>query len=123
MVKGSFFAYARKLVQHQTELVRPVRVPPGPRDEADDAGKIVVGDVFVAGPEVLEDFKSYLRAVKIPFDEAKFKESADEIRRELEREIASALWGGEEGIRAYRRSDPVVAKALEVMPEAAKFIE
>ena len=79
--------------------------------------------MFVAGPEVLEDFKAYLRATKIAFDDARFKEAEEEIRRELEREIASALWGVEEGIRAYRRSDPVVAKALDVMPEAAKFVE
>ena len=123
MVKGSFFAYARKLIQHQTELAGRFVFPQDRGTKADAAGKIVIGDLFVAGPEVLEDFKSYLRAIKIPFDEVKFKESADEIRRELEREIASALWGVEEGIRAYRRSDPVVAKALEVMPEAAKFIE
>jgi carboxyl-terminal processing protease len=123
MVKGSFFAYARKLVQHQTGLAGRFVFPQDRGTNADAAGKIVVGDVFVAGPEVLEDFKSYLRAVKVPFDEAKFEESADEVRRELEREIASALWGVEEGIRAYRRSDPVVAKALVVMPEAAKFIE
>ncbi|MCJ7644589.1 MAG: hypothetical protein MUP28_08955, partial [Candidatus Aminicenantes bacterium] len=123
MVKGLFFAYARKFVQHQTELAGRFVFPQDRGMQADASGKIVVGDVFAAGPEVLEDFKSYLRAVKIPFDEAKFKEAGDEVRREIEREIASALWGVEEGIRAYRRSDPVVAKALEVMPEAAKFIE
>lgn len=123
MVKGSFFAYARKFVQHQTGLAGRFVFPEDRGTNADVAGKIVVGDIFVAGPEVLEDFRSYLRAAKIPFDEAKFGESANEIRRELEREIASALWGVEEGIRAYRRSDPVVAKALEVMPEAAKFVE
>lgn len=123
MIKGLFFAYARKFVQHQTELAGRFVFPQDRGTKADASGKIVVGDVFAAGPEVLEDFKSYLRAVKIPFDEAKFKEAGDEVRREIEREIASALWGVEEGIRAYRRSDPVVAKALEVMPEAAKFIE
>ena len=123
MVKGSFFAYARKLVQHQTGLAGRFVFPEDRGAKADVAGKIVIGDIFVAGPEVLEDFRSYLRTANIPFEEAKFAESAIEIRRELEREIASALWGVEEGIRAYRRSDPVVAKALEVMPEAAKFVE
>jgi carboxyl-terminal processing protease len=79
--------------------------------------------MFVAGPEVLEDFKAHARAAGITFEDAKFKEAEGEIRRELEREVSAALWGVEEGIRAYRRSDPVVAKALDVMPEAAKFTE
>ena len=79
--------------------------------------------MFVAGPEILADFKAYARAAGIAFEDARFKEAEGEIGRELEREVSSALWGVEEGIKAYRRSDPVVAKALDVMPEAAKFVE
>ena len=45
-----------------------------------------------------------------------------EIRREIEREMSSAIWGIEEGWRAFERKDPVILKALQMMPEAAKFL-
>jgi len=41
----------------------------------------------------------------------------------LEREIFSFVLGIEEGIKVYRKSDPVVLKAIEVLPEAATLIE
>jgi carboxyl-terminal processing protease len=122
MVRGAYFSYARKFTQRRTPLSSKF-VFPADKGEAGAAGKIVIGDMFVAGPEVLEDFKAHARAAGITFEDAKFKEAEGEIRRELEREVSAALWGVEEGIRAYRRSDPVVAKALDVMPEAAKFVE
>ncbi|MHB8095696.1 MAG: S41 family peptidase [Candidatus Aminicenantales bacterium] len=123
MARGAYFGYARKLTQHQTALSAKFVFPQDRGQAAATAGKIVVGQTFVVSPEVLEDFKSHIRTLKVAFDEAKFKDAEDEIKRELDREIASAVWGVEEGIRAYRRSDPVVAKALGVMPEAARFVE
>ena len=122
MVRGAFFGYARKFVQHQTELSH-MFIFPQDKDAQAAAGKILVGQTFAVTPQVIEDFKAYLLSIKVTPDEARFKEAGDEIRRELEREIASAIWGGEESTRVYRKSDPVVAKALEVMPEAAKFVE
>jgi carboxyl-terminal processing protease len=122
MVRGAYFGYARKFTQHRTAVSEKF-VFPGDKGQAVAAGRVVIGDTFVAGPEVLEDFKAFARAAGFAFEDARFKEAEGEIRRELEREIASALWGVEEGIKAYRRSDPVVAKALDVMPEAAKFDE
>jgi carboxyl-terminal processing protease len=122
MVRGAYFSYARKFTQHRTPLSAKF-VFPADKGGAGAAGKVVIGDTFVAGPEVLEDFKAHARAAGVTFEDDKFKEAEGEIRRELEREVSAALWGVEEGIRAYRRSDPVVAKALDVMPEAAKFVE
>ncbi len=122
MVRGAYFSYARKFTQHKTSVSEKF-VFPSDKSQAVAAGRVVIGDAFVAGPEVLEDFKAFARAAGIAFEEARFKEAEGEIRRELEREIASALWGVEGGIKAYRRSDPVIAKALDVMPEAAKFVE
>ena len=37
------------------------------------------------------------------------------MKRELEREIASTLWGQEDGWRAFERTDPQVLRALQVM--------
>jgi len=120
--RGAFFGYTRRLISHQTPLGKKFLFPEEMKAGADPAGKIQVGRLFVADPAVLEDFRGYVLEAKLPYDEAVFKKAEPEIKRELEREITSALFGVEEGWRAFERSDPVVLKALEVMPEAAKFV-
>jgi len=122
MIRGAYFGYARRFTEHRTPASAGF-VFPGDKKGDGTAGKVLIGDAFTAGPGILEDFKAYARSAGIAFEEPKFKEAEGEIRREIEREVASALWGVEGGIKAYRLSDPVVAKALEVMPEAAKFVE
>jgi carboxyl-terminal processing protease len=121
MTRGAFFGYARKFAAHETAPSRDF-VFPNEKVISGVSGKIPVGRDFAVGTPVLEDFKGYLRAAKIAFDEPAFEEAKAEIKRELEREIISSLLGLEEGVRAYRKSDAVVLKALEVMPEASKFI-
>jgi carboxyl-terminal processing protease len=106
MIKGAFFGYGRKLAGGTTPLGKSV----------------VINRDFAVDLRVTEDFKAYLRANKIAFEEAKFKEAEGEIRRELERAIYSSALGIEEGWRVYQKSDAVVLKSLEVMPEAAKFV-
>jgi carboxyl-terminal processing protease len=105
--KGAFFEYARKFAGRQTALAKSSASP---------------DKTFVVDDRVLADFRGYLEANKIALDETQLKEAEDEIRRELERAIFSSIWGIEEGIRVYQKSDAVVLKALEVMPEAAKFV-
>lgn len=123
ILSGAFFSYARKLVGHQTELSRKL-ILPGDKESGNPApGRIRIADAFTVDQAVIEDFKAYLRVLKVEYDEASFKEAEPEIRRELEREVYSAIWGIEEGIRIYRQSDPVVLKALEVMPEAGGFVD
>jgi carboxyl-terminal processing protease len=122
-MSGAFFAYARRLVQHQTDLGRKFVFPHDPKDAATPAaGKIEVGTAFVVNADVVADFRKFLGTRKVEYDEATFKEAEPEIRRELEREIAGAIWGVDAGVRAARQNDPVVTKAIEVMPEAVKLL-
>ena len=121
--KGAFFSYARKFASHQTELAKKYVFPGEAATPPGAIGKIVVKRVFVVDEGVLEDFKTYLGTLKITPPADKFQEALPDIRRELEREIVSSLWSLEEGRRVFCLRDPVVLKALEVMPESAKFIE
>ncbi|MDH4197564.1 MAG: S41 family peptidase [Candidatus Aminicenantes bacterium] len=124
LLGGAFFTYARKLVRHQTGLtdrfVFPADLKAG--GAAPASGRVVVDKTFVVDAAVLNDFRAYVRGLKIEFDEAAFAEAEPEIRHELEREIFGVLWGAEAGMKAYRRTDPAVRKALEVMPEAVRFV-
>lgn len=112
MSRGSFFSYARKLVAGQTPLGRSLNFP-----EGQDKNK-----EFLVDSRVLDDFREYLQSNKVNFEQEKFKEAEEEIKRELTREIYSSWWGIEAGVAAFQKTDAAVLKALEVMPEAAKFI-
>ncbi len=123
-MSGAFFAYARKLVQHQTDLGRKFVFPTDPAESGTAAaGKIQIGSSFVVNADVVADFRKYLGTRQVEYDQDAFREADSEIRRELEREIAGAIWGVDTGVKVARESDPVVLKAIEVMPEAARLLE
>jgi carboxyl-terminal processing protease len=112
MNKGAFFGYARKFAGRQTPLSRSAVFP----------GNEEKGTGLVIDSRVVEDFKAFLRSNKIAFSEERFQEAEEEIKRELEREIYSSLWGIEAGVKVYEKNDPAVLKALDVISEASKFI-
>jgi carboxyl-terminal processing protease len=123
-VSGAFFAYAHKLVQHQTDLGGRMVFPQEPKPAgAAAAGRILIGDSFVVNDEVVADFRKYLASRQITYEEPAFREAVPEIRAELEREIAGAIWGLETGVKVARQDDPAVRKAIEVMPEAARLLD
>ncbi len=124
LLGGAFFTYARKLIKHQTGLTDRYVFPEDRKGGggAPAAGRVIVDKSFVVDAAVLGDFRSYIRSLKVEFDEEAFAAAEAEISRELEREIFAALWGLEAGMRTYRKSDPAVRKALEVMPEAVRFV-
>ncbi|MDD8024974.1 MAG: S41 family peptidase [Acidobacteriota bacterium] len=119
--RGAFFAYTRKLVSHLTPLGKTLFFPGDPAGGS--KGRTPVAKPFLADDRVLEDFRAFLRAGSFDVDAKRFKEAEPDLKRELEREIASALWGQEEGWKAFERTDPQILRALELVPEAAKFIE
>lgn len=118
LLGGLFFSYARKFVDGQTPLSRGPDLPSEP-----PARPAAASSPFAVTDAVLEDYRTYLEGSGFEFDKEAFTEAASEISRELEREIVSALRGLEEGNRVHQLSDPQVRKALEVMPEAVRFIE
>ena len=121
--QGAFFTYARKFIGHQTPLSKKYAFPQDGKDAAAaDPSQVRVVKPFVVDASVVEDFKEYVLTNKLRFDEKAFGLADGEIRREIEREMSSAIWGIEEGWRAFERKDPVILKALQMMPEAAKFL-
>ncbi|HPW16856.1 MAG TPA: S41 family peptidase [Candidatus Aminicenantes bacterium] len=121
---GAFFAYARRFAQHQTDPGKRLVFPSDPKGSAaPPPGGIQAGGTIAVDDGVVADFRKYLATRKIEYDEKTFLDAEPEIRRELEGEIAGAVWGVEAGVQASRRNDPAVLKAVEVMPEAAKLLE
>ena len=122
-LQGAYFSYARKFATHQTALSKKFIFPQDAQGQTPPAsGRIQIGKVFVADAAVLDDFREFLQANKLNYDAKKFKDAETEIKREIEREVSSAIWNIEEGWKAFQKSDSAVLKALQVMSEAAKFI-
>lgn len=111
LLNGVFFRYARQLTSGETPLGKQSSW----RAQS-------FGPNYRVYKQVLDDFKAYLEETKFEYKEQDFEEALDQIKRELEREIISSLFDLEQGTKVYRLTDPVVLKALEVMPEAQKLI-
>jgi len=124
LFKGAFFTYATRFAEKKTPLSQTFVFPDEvPSDASQPNGKQILDKTIRVDSPMLEDFKLYLKEKKIDFEPEGFTKAQQEIQRELEREIFSAFWGIEEGIRMFRRSDPVVIKAIEKFPEAVSLLK
>ena len=112
--KGAFFRYGRKFAEHRTSLSNKFELP--------SEMKALRNPEIIVDDRVMRDFMVYLEESHIEFEKEEFEEAKEEIRRELTREIFSSLWGMEEGVKVYRKTDPVVLKAIEVLPEAKRLL-
>ncbi len=121
-LSGSFFTYAKDFSQKKRPISKNYVFPDDPKKESRSTEK-VIDQNFSVDQTIVDDFKKYLNQEKIEYDDGQFGTSIKDIKRELEREIYSALWGIEAGIKVYRRTDPVVLKAIEVLPEAQDLLE
>lgn len=123
LFKGAYFSYVRKLVNKKTPLAKRM-IFPGEQSLLinDPSTKKIVTRNFNIDSEVLEDFKYYLKENKISYDSDEFENAQKEIKRELKREIFTFLWGIDEGMKVFRKSDPWILKAIECMPEAETLV-
>lgn len=123
LIKGNFFTYAKKFVEKKRPISKNYLFPDDKNSPGTSSAKKVLDQDFTVDSAIVDDFKETLKEDNFEFEEEKFAEAREEIKRELEREIHSALWGIEMGIRAHRKTDPVVLKAIEVFPEAEALVK
>jgi len=121
--KGAFFEYAKKFTAGNTPLAERFVFPNEDAPEKRKSNRTVLDKKFTVNPEVLDDFKRFLKDADIPFDEAEFDEAKDQFKREIKREIFTFLWGIEEGTRVFRKTDPIVRRAIELFPEALALLQ
>ncbi len=123
LFKGAYFSYVRKLVNKKTPLAKRLIFPGEQALLINDSSiKKIVTRNFNIDSEVLEDFKFYLKENNISYDSDEFENAQTEIKRELKREIFTFLWGIDEGMKVFRKSDPWILKAIECMPEAETLV-
>jgi carboxyl-terminal processing protease len=123
LVKGHFFTYAKRFSEKKRPVSQNYVFPDEKRPGNANSSERIIDQNFMVGRDIIEDFEAYLQEEKYAFEPEKYSAATHEIQRELEREIHSAFWGVEMGIKAYRKTDPAILKALEVFPEAVALVK
>ncbi|HWR14519.1 MAG TPA: S41 family peptidase [Terriglobales bacterium] len=78
---------------------------------------------FVVDDNVMQEFRKFLTEEKVPFTEQEISEINDWLRSNIKSEIFVDAYGQEEGLKIRAEADPLVQKALELMPEAKQLAE
>ena len=73
---------------------------------------------FEVDDALLQDFRKFLDAEKIPHTEGEMIESNDWLRSNIKSELFVDAFGQEEGLKVRAETDPDVIKALDLMPQA-----
>jgi len=78
---------------------------------------------FEVDDAILQDFRKFLDAEKIPFTEAELLQNNDWVRSSIKSEIFVNAFGQEEGLKVKAEADPEVLKALDLLPQAKQLAE
>ena len=70
---------------------------------------------FKANTAIIQAFQDFLRQRKLSFEDRDFLEHSDAIRHEIERDVLFHRFSAETAIVVFLRTDPVIARALEVL--------
>ena len=73
--------------------------------------------------QILNDFHAALLKDKLDFTEAEWAENNDWIKQTLKREIYLTAFGTEESRKLGVEHDPMIIKAIEVMPKAKQLLD
>jgi carboxyl-terminal processing protease len=72
---------------------------------------------------VMQEFRKFLEAQKIPFTEADLSEGTEFIKSSIKTEMFISEFGQEEGLRVRAENDPQVITALNQLPKAKELAE
>ncbi len=73
---------------------------------------------FAVNDELMQDFRKFLTDQKVTYSEADLVHDLDWVKTGIRGELFTAEFGQEEGLKARAQSDPMIQKALGMLPEA-----
>ena len=73
---------------------------------------------FEVDDSVMQEFRKFLEAQKVPYTEAELNESNDWVRANVKSELFIAEFGQQEGLRVRAEADPQVTESLKYLPKA-----
>jgi len=77
---------------------------------------------FQVTPEVIEAFDQYLANRNVRVSPAQVQENLDFVKQKLRNQLVQIVYGHDQELRLEAESDPLVAKAVECMPQAAALL-
>ncbi len=87
------------------------------------AGHSTIARDFQVNDAVMNEFTTFLTQEKIPFAQADLRENRDIFARRIKQELFISIFGKTEGDRIQIQSDPLVQKAVELMPKAKDLVD
>jgi carboxyl-terminal processing protease len=81
------------------------------------AGHTVTKD-FQVDDDVLKQFKAQLATEKIEYTDAEFAEALDWIKASIKSDLLTDQFGQSEGLRIKADWDPMIQKAVTLLPQA-----
>jgi carboxyl-terminal processing protease len=78
---------------------------------------------FEVDETVMQDFRKFLGEEKVPYTEADLVAANDWVRSNIKSEIFIDAFGQDEGLKVHAEADPLVVKALELLPEAKQLAD
>jgi carboxyl-terminal processing protease len=78
---------------------------------------------FEVSDTVLQDFRKFLDAQKVPYTEAELHEGLDWIKTQIKTELFISQFGQQEGLRVRAENDPQIIAALNLLPKAKELAE
>jgi carboxyl-terminal processing protease len=77
---------------------------------------------FQVTPEVIDAFNQYLASRNVRVSPAQVQENLDFVKQKLRSQLVQIVYGRDQALRLDAESDPLVAKAVESMPQAAALL-
>ncbi len=77
---------------------------------------------FEAGDEVIREFEQFLAQQHIPVSNEEVQENLDFIKKRIRLQLVAVIYGTDEAKRIEVENDPLVAKAIEDLPQAAALL-
>lgn len=77
---------------------------------------------FAATPEVIEDFNQYLAEHHFRISPAEVQDNLDYVKAQIRNQLVEVIYGRDQELKLEAENDPLVAKAVDSMPQAAALL-
>src|SRR5262245_47454390 len=78
---------------------------------------------FQVNDQVIQEFRKFLEAQKIPYTEAEISEGLEWIKSQIRTELFIAQFGQQEGLRVRAETDPQILSALNLLSKAKELAD
>jgi len=82
-----------------------------------------IGKDFQVDDAVMQEFRRFLEDQKLQYTEADLAANNDWVKSNIKAELFISQFGQQEGLRVHAENDPMILKALELLPQAKQLAD